>query len=166
MAVLPEPVLYTNAPKVDQNHQQHRPDPLKLASHQENTTTSRLQGSENPKVNGTYPGMTASAKTDSSLADDASPKNHPVKSLDTRSWFHKVEEIKVTIAPEREGFIFKHVNYIVESQKRSSIVLRRYSDFWWLMEVLSRRYPFRILPNLPPKKVAGSKCSSILVGWI
>ncbi|CAO3612671.1 unnamed protein product [Cunninghamella echinulata] len=77
------------------------------------------------------------------------------KKLDTRNWFKHIEEIKVTIAPEREGFIFKHVNYIVESQKRSSIVLRRFSDFWWLMEVLARRYPFRMLPNLPPKKLGG-----------
>ncbi|KAI9271800.1 hypothetical protein BDA99DRAFT_501024 [Phascolomyces articulosus] len=79
----------------------------------------------------------------------------PTKTLDTQSWFQKVEEIKITIAPEREGFIFKHVNYIVESQKRSSIVLRRFSDFWWLMEALARRYPFRTLPHLPPKKVGG-----------
>ncbi|CAO3623160.1 unnamed protein product [Cunninghamella blakesleeana] len=77
------------------------------------------------------------------------------KKLDTRNWFKNIEEIKITIAPEREGFIFKHVNYIVESQKRSSIVLRRFSDFWWLMEVLIRRYPFRMLPNLPPKKLGG-----------
>ncbi|KAI8070910.1 hypothetical protein BC940DRAFT_339721 [Gongronella butleri] len=81
------------------------------------------------------------------------PQGH--KKLDTRNWFKNVEEIKVTIAPEREGFIFKHVNYIIESQKRSSIVLRRFSDFWWLMEVLNRRYPFRMLPNLPPKKLGG-----------
>jgi hypothetical protein len=66
-----------------------------------------------------------------------------------------MEEIRLTIAPEREGFIFKHVNYIVTSQKRSSIVLRRFSDFWWLMEILAGRYPFRMLPNLPPKKLGG-----------
>ena len=79
------------------------------------------------------------------------------KTLDTHNWFQKVEDIKITIAPEREGFIFKHVNYIVESQKRSSIVLRRFSDFWWLMEILGKRYPFRTLPHLPPKKVGGRK---------
>ncbi|KAI8882068.1 hypothetical protein K501DRAFT_187521 [Backusella circina FSU 941] len=77
--------------------------------------------------------------------------------LDTRHWFQHVEDIQVTVAPEREGFIFKHVNYIVTNEKRSSIVLRRYSDFWWLLEVLLRRYPFRSLPNLPPKKLGGRK---------
>ncbi|KAG1438904.1 hypothetical protein G6F56_012476 [Rhizopus delemar] len=75
--------------------------------------------------------------------------------LDTRHWFENIEEIAVTVAPEREGFIFKHVNYIVTNEKRSSIVLRRYSDFWWLWEVLLKRYPFRALPNLPPKKLGG-----------
>lgn len=96
---------------------------------------------------------TAAAVMDSSKVTETKP----TRTLNTQNWFQKIEEIKVTIAPEREGFIFKHVNYIVESQKRSSIVLRRYSDFWWLMEVLSRRYPFRMLPNIPPKKVTGSK---------
>src|SRR5207302_10270412 len=61
----------------------------------------------------------------------------------------------INFAPEREGFLFKHVNYIVESQKRDTTVVRRYSDFWWLMECLVKRYPFRILPALPAKKIGG-----------
>lgn len=93
-----------------------------------------------------YPGM-KSPKTNSF--------SHDSKKLDTRHWFKNLEEIAVTVAPEREGFIFKHVNYIVTNEKRSSIVLRRYSDFWWLLDVLIKRYPFRALPNLPPKKLGG-----------
>ncbi|SAM06485.1 hypothetical protein [Absidia glauca] len=91
--------------------------------------------------------------------DTSSPPQHdtqqPQQKLNTTNWFKHMEEIRLTIAPEREGFIFKHVNYIVTSQKRSSIVLRRFSDFWWLMEILAGRYPFRMLPNLPPKKLGG-----------
>ncbi|KAI8991616.1 hypothetical protein BDF20DRAFT_904176 [Mycotypha africana] len=75
--------------------------------------------------------------------------------INTQQWFQNLEEVAVTVAPEREGFIFKHVNYIVTNEKRSSIVLRRYSDFWWLLEVLLKRYPFRAIPNLPPKKLGG-----------
>ncbi|CAO3700337.1 unnamed protein product [Rhizopus stolonifer] len=82
-------------------------------------------------------------------------KNNDKPLLDTQRWFENVEEITITVAPEREGFIFKHVNYIVTNEKRSSIVLRRYSDFWWIWEVLLKRYPFRALPNLPPKKLGG-----------
>ncbi|KAL1925654.1 uncharacterized protein VTP21DRAFT_537 [Calcarisporiella thermophila] len=70
-------------------------------------------------------------------------------------WYLDMDTVKVNISPEREGFLFKHVNYIVESQRHGSTVVRRYSDFWWLMEVLVQRYPFRILPHMPPKKIGG-----------
>ncbi|GBB85441.1 hypothetical protein RclHR1_11990001 [Rhizophagus clarus] len=68
-------------------------------------------------------------------------------------WSIDMDVITIKFAPEREGFLFKHVNYIVTSQKRDTTVIRRYSDFWWLMECLVKRYPFRILPALPPKKI-------------
>ncbi|KAI9027197.1 hypothetical protein CLU79DRAFT_698257 [Phycomyces nitens] len=71
----------------------------------------------------------------------------------TLEWFKDLDVIKLSIAPEKEGFLFKHVNYVVESQQRQSIVLRRYSDFYWLWETLLKRYPFRLIPNLPPKKL-------------
>jgi hypothetical protein len=100
---------------------------------------------------GGYPGM----KSPKSSYHNRRDSVEATKKLDTRHWFKHVEEIAVSVAPEREGFIFKHVNYIVTNEKRSSIVLRRYSDFWWLLEVLTKRYPFRALPNLPPKKLGG-----------
>ncbi|EGF79821.1 hypothetical protein BATDEDRAFT_89471 [Batrachochytrium dendrobatidis JAM81] len=65
------------------------------------------------------------------------------------------DTIEVAVAPERGGFVFKHINYTVTSQIRSSTVLRRYSEFWWLAEILTKRYPYRILPVLPPKKAVG-----------
>ncbi|KAK3821589.1 MAG: hypothetical protein J3Q66DRAFT_333700 [Benniella sp.] len=69
-------------------------------------------------------------------------------------WFLNLDTIRMAFAPKREGmFLFKHVNYIVESKSRHTTVLRRYSDFWWLLETLSKRFPFRILPNLPPKRL-------------
>ncbi|KAG2172932.1 hypothetical protein INT44_004673 [Umbelopsis vinacea] len=76
-------------------------------------------------------------------------------STDNYQWFLDRDLVKVNVAPEKEGFLFKHINYVVESQQRSSVVLRRYSDFYWLLETLVKRYPFRILPNLPPKKLGG-----------
>ncbi|KAG0199650.1 Sorting nexin mvp1 [Mortierella sp. GBA30] len=69
-------------------------------------------------------------------------------------WFLNLDTIRINFAPEKEGiFLFKHVNYIVESKNRQTTVVRRYSDFWWMLEVLSKRFPFRILPNLPPKRL-------------
>lgn len=34
-------------------------------------------------------------------------------------------------------------------------VVRRYSDFYWLLESLQKKYPFRLLPILPPKRLSG-----------
>jgi sorting nexin-8 len=77
-----------------------------------------------------------------------------------------MDVITIKFAPEREGFLFKHVNYIVESQKRETTVIRRYSDFWWLMECLVKRYPYRILPALPPKKIGGRVyCLKYIYDW-
>ncbi|KAH8811941.1 sorting nexin-like protein mvp1 [Xylogone sp. PMI_703] len=65
------------------------------------------------------------------------------------------ENITVTLLPGKEGmFMFQHHNYQVSSPKRGSRVVRRYSDFVWLLDCLHKRYPFRQLPLLPPKRVA------------
>jgi sorting nexin-8 len=67
-----------------------------------------------------------------------------------------VEEIvTVSTIQEKEGmFMFQHRNYEVSSARRNSKVIRRYSDFVWLLDCLHKRYPFRQLPLLPPKSVA------------
>ncbi|KAI9810536.1 MAG: Sorting nexin mvp1 [Pycnora praestabilis] len=65
------------------------------------------------------------------------------------------EVVVVTTLPEKEGmFMFQHRNYEVASARRGSKVIRRYSDFVWLLDCLHKRYPFRQLPLLPPKRVA------------
>ena len=65
------------------------------------------------------------------------------------------ENVLVTLLPGKEGlFMFQHHNYEVSSQRRGSKVVRRYSDFVWLLDCLHKRYPFRVLPLLPPKRVA------------
>ncbi|KAM5371271.1 hypothetical protein ACJZ2D_008072 [Fusarium nematophilum] len=68
---------------------------------------------------------------------------------------HGVEEnVVVILMPEKEGmFMFQHHNYEISSLRRGSKVIRRYSDFVWLLDCLHKRYPFRILPLLPPKRV-------------
>jgi sorting nexin-8 len=68
-----------------------------------------------------------------------------------------VEEIiQISLLPEKEGmFMFQHHNYQVSSSRRGSKVVRRYSDFVWLLDCLQKRYPFRQLPLLPPKRVGG-----------
>lgn len=70
-----------------------------------------------------------------------------------------VEEVVIiTLLPDKEGmFMFQHRNYQVSSVRRNSKVVRRFSDFVWLLDCLHKRYPFRQLPLLPPKRVAGKK---------
>ncbi|KAL4748545.1 hypothetical protein BDW72DRAFT_205515 [Aspergillus terricola var. indicus] len=68
---------------------------------------------------------------------------------------HVKEVVTVTLLPEKEGlFMFQHRNYEVKSARRGSTVVRRYSDFVWLLDCLHKRYPFRQLPLLPPKRIA------------
>jgi hypothetical protein len=68
------------------------------------------------------------------------------------------EAVIVTMLPEKEGmFLFQHHNYEVKTIRRGSTVVRRYSDFVWLLDCLHKRYPFRRLPLLPPKRVQRKK---------
>ena len=63
--------------------------------------------------------------------------------------------------PEKEGmFLFQHRNYEVKALRRGSSVVRRYSDFVWLLDCLQKRHPFRRLPLLPPKRVQGKNSAS------
>lgn len=79
----------------------------------------------------------------------------PVRSLGGRTGSNVEETVLVTLMPGKEGiFMFQHHNYEVTSQRRGSKVIRRYSDFVWLLDCLHKRYPFRVLPLLPPKRVA------------
>ena len=74
------------------------------------------------------------------------------------------ENVMITLLPEKEGmFMFQHHNYQVTSPRRGSQVVRRYSDFVWLLDCLHKRYPFRQLPLLPPKRVGGGSFSLSLV---
>jgi sorting nexin-8 len=66
------------------------------------------------------------------------------------------ENVVITLLPEKEGiFMFQHHNYQVTSARRGSKVVRRYSDFVWLLDCLQKRFPFRQIPLLPPKRVGG-----------
>ena len=42
-------------------------------------------------------------------------------------------------------------------QRWQTTVLRRYSDFIALQEILLIQFPYRVIPRLPPKKVIGTE---------
>ena len=86
--------------------------------------------------------------------DDNSPAA-PRRAAPARATSKGAEElVTVNLLEEKEGmFMFQHRNYEVASVRRSSKVIRRYSDFVWLLDCLHKRYPFRQLPLLPPKRM-------------
>lgn len=90
------------------------------------------------------------------ITDKASTQALVKASTESYQWFLDLDQITVTVA-EKEGFLFTHINYWVHSNQRQTSVRRRYSDFYWFWETLLKRYPFRVIPNLPPKKISGSK---------
>lgn len=77
-----------------------------------------------------------------------------------------IEEI-----PEREGLLFKHTNYLVKNlvdlpntePSKDRSVIRRYSDFVWIQEVLLKRYPFRLIPELPPKRIGSQNADPLFL---
>ncbi|CCK71955.1 Mvp1p KNAG_0I01700 [Huiozyma naganishii CBS 8797] len=84
----------------------------------------------------------------------------------------KTDIITIEEIPEREGLLFKHTNYKVthlivlpnsEHASTDRSVVRRYSDFVWLQEVLLKRYPFRLIPELPPKKIGSQNLDPIFL---
>ncbi|KAL4883488.1 hypothetical protein BJY04DRAFT_206408 [Aspergillus karnatakaensis] len=88
---------------------------------------------------------------------DQSDSNPPRRSLNIdRAISNSIKEVvTVTLLQEKEGmFMFQHRNYEVKSARRGSTVVRRYSDFVWLLDCLHKRYPFRQLPLLPPKRIS------------
>ncbi|KPM36405.1 Sorting nexin mvp1 [Neonectria ditissima] len=99
---------------------------------------------------------------------DRTPSGNPPPGLPQHQSSSRIghspeENVVVTLMPEKEGiFMFQHHNYEVSSLRRGSKVIRRYSDFVWLLDCLHKRYPFRILPLLPPKRmgVNGSHLSN------
>ena len=89
--------------------------------------------------------------------------NAPGRSLGGSRTHRGVEEnVVITLLPEKEGvFMFQHRNYEVKSTRRATTVIRRYSDFVWLLDCLHKRYPFRQLPLLPPKTLAGTASEKV-----
>lgn len=133
-----------------------------------NQPTEEAQSAPVTEVWGSYDGNTGGAfnPTSSSIiggggfgtpsGDGPPPRSTPSRSFGGgRVTTGGVEEnVVITLLPEKEGmFMFQHHNYHVASARRGSKVVRRYSDFVWLLDCLQKRYPFRQLPLLPPKRV-------------
>lgn len=96
---------------------------------------------------------------------DGPTSNAPSRTIGGGRVTNGVEEtVVISLLPEKEGmFMFQHHNYQVVCVRKGSKVVRRYSDFVWLLDCLQKRYPFRQLPLLPPKRVGGKFCSVLAI---
>ncbi|KAH9888980.1 hypothetical protein C8Q73DRAFT_654734 [Cubamyces lactineus] len=69
-----------------------------------------------------------------------------------REWWKKQETIFVNVLGH-QGFVLNRYLVYEISSDRGAPVPRRYSEFVFLWDVLVKRYPFRLLPALPPKRI-------------
>ncbi|KAJ3555989.1 hypothetical protein NM688_g2277 [Phlebia brevispora] len=68
------------------------------------------------------------------------------------NWWRKLETVNVNILGQ-QGFILNRYLVYEIATDRAPPVPRRYSEFVFLWDCLVKRYPFRLLPALPPKRV-------------
>jgi sorting nexin-8 len=147
---------FTTASTEGSNGTSHRPS--------EDTQAGPVWGSYDSNINASF-----SNSGDSTIGGDGfdgeggGGGDRPTPTAPTRSFggarttsSGPEENVLIALLPEKEGmFMFQHHNYQVTSPRRGSKVVRRYSDFVWLLDCLQKRYPFRQLPLLPPKRVGG-----------
>ncbi|KAJ7334145.1 hypothetical protein DFH08DRAFT_750269 [Mycena albidolilacea] len=81
----------------------------------------------------------------SSLAGTGLPPN----------WWKKQDTVNVSILGQ-QGFILNRY-MVYEVSARGTPVPRRYSEFVFVWECLLRRYPFRLFPALPPKRIGADE---------
>ncbi|XP_068674297.1 sorting nexin-8-like [Montipora foliosa] len=66
-----------------------------------------------------------------------------------------LDKVDVELVPEKKGIILKHNEYHVSSRRHNCTVNRRYNDFVAFHDLLLLRFPYRLIPTLPPKKLMG-----------
>uniref|UniRef100_A0A1B6MBK3 PX domain-containing protein n=1 Tax=Graphocephala atropunctata TaxID=36148 RepID=A0A1B6MBK3_9HEMI len=76
----------------------------------------------------------------------------------------RTDNIEVEVVPEKKGLFMKHVEYLISSKRFDSTVNRRYNDFVALYDVLLNRFPYRLIPKLPPKRMIVGASASLLLG--
>ncbi|KFB35143.1 AGAP012012-PA-like protein [Anopheles sinensis] len=61
--------------------------------------------------------------------------------------------VSVKIITEKKGLFLKHSEYEIKLKGAEKPVRRRYKDFVTLHGYLAEKYPYRLLPTLPPKQL-------------
>lgn len=95
-----------------------------------------------------------------------------------REWWRKQDNVTVNILGQQGFILNRYLVYEVATEvkrnvaspslpadpwlQRAAPVPRRYSEFVILWDCLVRRYPFRLLPSLPPKRLGRKSRSRTL----
>ncbi|XP_032226562.2 sorting nexin-8 [Nematostella vectensis] len=67
-----------------------------------------------------------------------------------------LDNIEVELLAEKKGILLKHNEYHISSSRHNLTVSRRYNDFVAFHDLLISRFPYRMVPKLPPKKLMGA----------
>ncbi|CAG0920401.1 unnamed protein product [Notodromas monacha] len=92
------------------------------------------------------------------MRNDAVPLQLAVTLAELKSY----EDIKVEAIPEKVGLFMKHVEYEIRSRRQRGTVRRRYNDFIVLHELMLIAFPYRLIPNLPPKRIINNGDASFV----
>lgn len=142
---LPEPSLHLDSlPSSTTNVaalQLARQNPIR-----ETPNRAPTYNSENP-WNGTIPGVTGPPQTPytggaSVVAGSGLPDG----------WWRNESTVQVNLLG-LQGFILNRYTVYEVVSDRGTPVSRRYSEFAFLWDCIVRKYPFRLLPALPPKRI-------------
>uniref|UniRef100_A0A2K5F8Q4 PX domain-containing protein n=1 Tax=Aotus nancymaae TaxID=37293 RepID=A0A2K5F8Q4_AOTNA len=66
------------------------------------------------------------------------------------------DTVQVEFILEKRSLFLKHMEYKVSSQRFKSSVYRQYDDFVVFQEMLLHKFPYRMVPALPPKRMLGA----------
>ena len=80
-------------------------------------------------------------------------------------WVSCLGFLSSVLSTEDVNLFFYHLDLVYDPVQRGAPVSRRYSEFTFLWDCLVRRYPFRLLPQLPPKRIGGMRnfCSALVL---
>ncbi|KAF8966276.1 hypothetical protein BDZ97DRAFT_1808557 [Flammula alnicola] len=107
-------------------------------------------------VNPRFPGAPSSIPFGADGLPNGTPSSLAGTGLPSE-WWKKQENIKVSILGQQGFILNRYTVYEVASDRKPHPVSRRYSEFVFLWDVLVRRYPFRLFPSLPPKRVGADE---------